>query len=67
VTLTDAQKKVISNIFRDLTKLTVMALVVGQFIPGQTFDWVRFIEGLIASMSMMVIAIVSAVSNEEGG
>ena len=63
--LTNAQKKVISNIFRDLTKLTVLALVVGQFVPEQTFELGRFFGGLAASMSMMVVAIVFAVRNEQ--
>jgi hypothetical protein len=67
VTLTGAQKKVISNIFRDLTKLTVAALVVGQFVPGQTFHLATFIGGLAAAVSMMIIAIFSAVDNEKGG
>lgn len=65
VGLSEAQKKVVSNIFRDLTKLTVVALVIGQFVPGQVFEFGRFLGGIAASLSMMMVAIVFAVRYDE--
>lgn len=63
--LTDAQKKVISNIFRDLTKLTVVALVIGQFVPGQGFNLPVFSGGLITAVILGITAVLSAVDNKE--
>lgn len=63
--INNAQRKVISNIFRDLTKLTAVALVVGQFVPGRGFNLSAFLGGLGASVFMAVVAIVFAVDDKE--
>ena len=65
VILNKAQKKVISNIFRDLTKLTVIALVVGQFVPGNEFNLPVFFGGLTTAIIFGVTAVVSAVEDKE--
>jgi hypothetical protein len=65
--LTNGQKKVISNIFRDLTKLTVIALVVGQFVPGHEFNFLIFFWGLISAILMAVAAVRFAVDAKEVG
>ncbi len=58
--LAGAQKSVISNIFRDLTKLAVAALVFGQFVPGQIFNLSSFIYGALASLTMLLVAVAFA-------
>lgn len=64
--LNKAQKKIISNIFRDVTKLTVMALVLGQFVPGHIFDLAVFFGGLGAAILMACASIIFAVDEKEG-
>lgn len=64
--LNDAQKKTISNIFRDLTKLTVIALVVGQFVPGNTFNFLVFMVGITISIAMGIVAVRYSVDIKEG-
>lgn len=61
----EGQKEVISNIFRDLTKLTIVALVLGQFVPGQHFSWMIFIGGLVAAILMATTAVLFASNNKE--
>lgn len=63
--LTIAQKKVISNIFRDLTKLTVAALAVGQFVPGQKFSFLVFLGGICSSVLMGIVSVVFAAEDKE--
>ncbi|MBU1026247.1 MAG: hypothetical protein KKA31_00785 [Candidatus Margulisbacteria bacterium] len=63
--LANAQKSVISNIFKDLTKLAVAALVIGQFVPGQIFRLPVFLGGLITAVLLGVTAVISAV--DKGG
>lgn len=63
--LLDSQKKVISNIFRDLTKLTVAVLVIGQFAQGKTFSPQAFFGGIITSIFMGLTAISFAPQNKE--
>jgi hypothetical protein len=59
-----AQRRVISNIFRDVTKLTVVALVIGQFVPGQEFNYIIFFEGILGSTLMAWAAVRFAVDND---
>jgi hypothetical protein len=63
--LTNARKNVISNIFRDLTKLAVVAMVFGQFVPGHKFSFLIFAVGVITASIMMCVAIVFAASSEK--
>ena len=63
--LTKAQRNVISNIFRDLTKLTVVALVIGQFVPERHFNPLVFLGGLGAAFFMAVVAVRAAVNIKE--
>ncbi|MBU0630436.1 MAG: hypothetical protein KKC80_05900 [Candidatus Margulisbacteria bacterium] len=63
--INNARKKVISEIFRDVTKLTVIALVVGQFVPGNPFNLAIFIFGLLVSALMGFVAALFAVSDKE--
>ena len=63
--LEDTQKKVISNIFRDLTKLTVVALILGQFVPGQVLNLPVFFGGLTTAVIFGITAVFSAVENKE--
>ena len=65
--LTGAQKKVISNIFRDLAKLTVIALVVGQFVPAHVFNIRVFFGGLFSAFLMGMAAVQFAVDTKEEG
>ncbi len=61
MSLSNAQKKVISNIFRDLAKLSIMTLVIGQFSPEKTLSLPLVVGGTIASVFMAGIAIGFAV------
>jgi len=63
--MNNAGKKVISNIFRDLTKLTMIALVVGQFVPGREFSFSVFFGGIISAVLMAVVAVRFAVDEKE--
>lgn len=59
--LSNAQKKVISNIFRDLSKLSAMTLVIGQFVPNGVFCLPVFLGGLFSSALMASTAVIFAV------
>lgn len=63
--LSQNQKEVISNIFRDLTKLTVVALVLGQFVPEQQFNLLRFFGGITSAILMAVVAVIFAPNKED--
>ena len=57
--LNNGQKKTLSNIFRDLAKLTVAALVLGQFVPGHSFSGIVFLGGISTAVFMGIIVFLS--------
>ena len=65
--LGNAQKKVFSNIFRDLSKLTVAALVLGQFVPGQKLNIIIVFCGLGSAIIIGIIAAAFAVDEISKG
>ena len=63
--LNNPQKSVISNIFRDLSKLTTIALVIGPFVQGQVFNFPALIGGLITVFVMGTVAVIFATDKKE--
>jgi len=63
--LNNGQKKTLSNIFRDLAKLTVAALVLGQFVPEHSFSIMVFLGGISTAVFMGIAAVIFSVDDKE--
>jgi hypothetical protein len=58
--LRDSQRKIISEICKDFTKLVGLILIIGQFVPGQQIDITVIGWAMMAAAFFLVLAVILA-------
>ncbi len=56
--LNDKQKTRIANFLTDIGKISIAALVLGQFLSKEPFNWYIFLSGLLLCFLFVAIAII---------